>query len=280
MIEPLKVKLVGFLLLLFLFMAGGAGAQPRSRPKISTLEQFQTEFASVPCRNEERLDGVRALFERMGAPASDISIDTFEGVRNLVVIKRGTSAEKIVIGAHYDKVRSGCGAVDNWSGIVTLGHLYRSLKDVALKKTLVFVAFGEEEKGLVGSRAMVKAIKPEELEQYCAMVNIDSLGMGAPQVADNMSSEKLGKLAGELALEMKMPFGHVIVDGANADSSSFKGKMIPALTIFGLGNDWPKVLHSDNDQPSRVNPTSVYLGYRLALYLVVRVEEAACSAYR
>src|SRR3712207_7015935 len=46
--------------------------------------------------------------------------------------------------------------------IVALSHLYRTLKDVPLKKTLVFVAFGKEEKGLVGSRAMTDAIGKEQ----------------------------------------------------------------------------------------------------------------------
>lgn len=63
---------------------------------------------------------------------------------------------------------------------MALAHIYKSFKDVTPEKTLIFVAFGKEEKGLLGSKAMVKTIKKEEIEQYCAMVNIDSLGMAAP----------------------------------------------------------------------------------------------------
>jgi len=271
-------------LLLFTLCAAAAAAPVSVRAqeglKISTLEQIGEEFSSVPCKNEERLAAAKALFEKVGAPASDISVDHFKDVDNLVVLKRGTSAEKIVIGAHYDKVSNGCGAIDNWTGIVTLAHLYKSLKDVTLKKTLVFVAFGKEEKGLIGSHAMAGAIKKEELGQYCVMVNFDSLGMGAPQVADNMSSDKLGDLVATLALEMKMPFGRAVIEGADADSSSFIAKKIPALTIHGVTSDWPKVLHSSGDQPAKVNTTSVYLGYRLALYLITRLEDSACSAYK
>src|SRR4030095_11892079 len=101
------------------------------------------------------------IFERAGVPASDLSIDQYKDVENLVVIKKGESSEKIVLGAHYDKVSDGCGALDNWTGVVALSHLYRTLKDVPLKKTLVIVAFGKEERGLVGSRAMTNAIKKE-----------------------------------------------------------------------------------------------------------------------
>lgn len=271
-------KLIAVLALLLLTRSVATASQPGLN--ISTLEQLRDEFGSVPCRDEDRPAAVKALFEKMGAPASDISVDRFKNVENIVVFKRGSSTEKIVIGAHYDKVASGCGAIDNWTGIVTLAHLYRSLKDMPLRKTLVFVAFGKEERGLIGSRAMVNAIRKEELGQYCSMVNIDSLGMGAPQVADNMSSGKLGDLAASLALEMKIPFGHAVIEGADADSSPFMGKKIPALTIHGVTADWPAVLHSSKDQPAMVNPTSVYLGYRLALYLLTRLEDSACSAYR
>jgi putative aminopeptidase FrvX len=223
---------------------------------------------------------VKSLFERAGAPTPDLTMDTHKDVENLVVVKKGESAEKIVIGAHYDKVGDGCGALDNWSGLVTLSHLYRTVRDIPFKKTLVFVAFGKEEKGLVGSRAMVKAIGKEQVAEYCAMVNIDSLGLGPPQVADNMSSKPMGRLAAELAKEMEIPFGHASIRGANADSSSFVARKIPAVTIHGLNNDWSKVLHSKKDQASEVNATSVYLGYRLALAMVARLDGMPCDALK
>src|SRR5215831_629176 len=153
----------------------------------------------------------------MGAASADISIEKYTNVDNLVVRKQGASEEKIVIGAHYDKVNDGCGAVDNWTGIVTIAHLYRSLKSVATQKTILFVGFGKEEEGLVGSRAMVDKIKTNE--EYCAMINVDSLGLAVPLVMDNTSNGKLGKATEELAKEMKIPFTHARIDKANADSS-------------------------------------------------------------
>ena len=100
------------------------------------------------------------------------------------------------------------------------------------------------------------------------MINIDSLGLAAPQVADNMSSKKLRTLAARLAKELKVPSGHGWIKGADADSSSFIAKKIPALTIVGLSDEWPTILHTRNDRPSRVNSMNVYLGYRLALAVV------------
>jgi Iap family predicted aminopeptidase len=79
---------------------------------------------------------------------------------------------------------------------------------------------------------------------------------------------------------MKAPFAHGLVAGGDSDSTSFNRKGIPAMTIHSLTNEWPKILHSDNDNPSKVNHDSVYLGYRLALALLVRVDQADCKSFR
>ncbi len=265
---------------LLLFQSSVPAVAQQTPSTLSTPEELAGEFAAVPCEDKDRLAAVRALYERMGAPAADISLDQHGHVDNLVVVKKGKSAEKIVIGAHYDKTASGCGAIDHWTGQVALTHLYKTLRDVPLNKTLVFVAFGREEKGLIGSRAMTRNIDDDAVAGYCAMINIDSLGLGPPQVADNMSSKKLARFAGELAKEMEIPFAHASIGRANSDSSSFVAKKIPAVTIHGLNNDWHAILHSRYDQADKVNAASVYLGYRLALGMVVRLDQAACSAYR
>ena len=263
-----------------MFLAFGAATARNAPSKISTPEDIQKDFAAVPCDDKDRLAAVRALYERAGVPASDITLDQHDNVENLVVTKQGASSEKIVIGAHYDKTSEGCGAIDNWTGQVALTHLYRTLKDIPLKKTLVFVAFGREEKGLVGSRAMTRGIDTTQAAGYCAMINIDSLGLGPPQVADNMSSKKLARFTGELAKEMEIPFAHASIGRANSDSSSFVAKKIPAVTIHGLNKDWSTILHSKHDQVSKVNAASVYLGYRLALAMIVKLDASVCDAYR
>ncbi len=247
---------------------------------ISTQEETARDMALAPCKNNERLMATRALFVKLGAREDEVSIETQDGVENLVLRKIGKSQGTIVIGAHYDKVLDGCGAIDNWSGIVTLVHIYRSLKDVPLKKSLIFVAFGKEESGLLGSRAMVKAIKKEDVEQYCAMVNIDSLGMAAPQVLVDLSSNSLVGRVVDLAQRMKIPFKKVSIDNGTADSISFIRKKIPAITISAIGDGWERVLHTDEDRLKGVNQTSVYLGYRLALALVGELSELPCEVSR
>ena len=259
----------------------GRSANQTPKPVFSTPEQLQADIEAVPCKsNAERLKAVKVLFEKMGASASDISIENKNSVANIIVRKQGSSPEIVVIGAHYDKVSHGCGAVDNWTGIVTIAHIYRTIKDVPLKKTLLFVGFGREEEGLIGSREMVKSIPKDQLSQHCAMINIDSLGMGIPQVDNQISSKKLIARAAVLAERMKMPFHQGSISGTDTDSSSFLARKIPAISLHGLSNKWREVLHTNNDKVSKVNTTSVFLGYTLALGLVGEIENAACDAFR
>ena len=247
---------------------------------ISTLDNIKDEFQAVPCKNEDREQAVKDLFEKMGAPAAEVRAQDYKNVTNIVIQAPGMGDGIIVIGAHYDKASEGCGALDNWSGIVAIAHVYRSLKAVPLTKTVLFVAFGKEEQGLVGSRAMADSINKSELTQYCAMINVDSLGLGPPQVMDNTSSDKLETLAWQIARDMKMPFSHAPIANGDADSSSFLRKNIPSVTIHGMSDEWQTLLHSAKDQPAKVNPTSVYLGYRLVLAFVQRLDPAKYTLYR
>jgi Zn-dependent M28 family amino/carboxypeptidase len=267
-------------LCLLSFLALGSSAARVNKPVISTQEETASDVAQVPCKDGERLKAVKDLFGKMGAQPGDVLTEKRGGVENVIIRKPGQAQGTIVIGAHYDKTRDGCGAIDNWTGIVALAHIYRSLKDVPTQKTLVFVAFGREEEGLLGSKAMASAIKKEEVGQYCAMVNIDSLGMAAPQVLENLSSKALVNRVTAIAKRMDMPFNRVNIPEAGADSQSFVDKKIPAVTISAIGNGWSEVLHTRRDQVSNVNSASLYLGYRLALALVADLDNIACEASR
>ncbi|MBL8207899.1 MAG: M20/M25/M40 family metallo-hydrolase [Blastocatellia bacterium] len=248
---------------------------------LSKVEEFREAFTSVPCKNEERLQAVKSLFLQMGAPETDITIEKIKDVENIVLRKQGETDEKIVIGAHYDLAGDGsCGAADNWTGIVAIAHIYRTLKDLKLKKTLLFVGFGKEELGLIGSKAMAKQIKKEAVPSYCAMVNVDGVGLNTPQSLTNVSSKKLTELSKELAKKIGVPFEAIMLNNASSDSASFKDKKIPAISIVGMINDWPKIYHTKNDQAARVNPNYVYQSYLLALTMVTTINDNACGVYR
>jgi hypothetical protein len=249
-------------------------------PDRLTLQQIADEFKQVPCKNSERLEAVRRLFERMGANASDITTEKTGGVENVFVTRKTRSEETIIIGAHRDFVDLGCGAVDDWSGVVAIAYVYRAIGFVGHRKNMLFVAFDREEEGLTGSKAMVNAIKREDLPKYCAMINLDSFGLAQPSALERLSSNSLIALAQQLSESLQLPFTRLAISGADADSSSFLARRIPSITLSGLSSNWPSILHTTKDQKEIVNPVSVFAGYRLALSILKRIDDSSCDAFR
>lgn len=120
---------------------------------------------------------------RKNAPASNV-VGVLEGSDPQL------KNEVIVIGAHYDHLgRGGMGSLaaregeihhgadDNASGSAGLLELARLLSQEKekLRRTVVFVAFGGEEEGLIGSSFYV-ANPARPMEQTVAMINMDMIG--------------------------------------------------------------------------------------------------------
>jgi len=100
-----------------LFLSGSAvfslpPQAAQSTLTISTEQELEADLRAVPCKEDSRLSSVKSLFLKMGATEDEITTDKFKSVENLVIRKQGQSGERIVIGAHYDKVTNGCGAID------------------------------------------------------------------------------------------------------------------------------------------------------------------------
>lgn len=249
--------------------------------KIPTEKDIQADLKTNVCENDERLDLVKKLFIERGAVENEIKIEEFKDVKNLLVTKKGKSDEIVIIGAHYDKTKKGCGAIDNWTGIVIIANIYQTLKNIPTEKTYLFVAFGSEEKGLVGSGAMAKAIPKEARANYCSMINFDSFGFNYPQVLDNVSNSKMTKAAKATAEKMKISLKTASLAGvADADSTSFLKKDIPAITFHGLSNNWQEYLHGDKDKLENINAASVYIGYRFGLGFLLDVDKSNCGVFR
>jgi Iap family predicted aminopeptidase len=272
-----KLQTLSSIILPILFFAVGAAAQSA---KISTEEEIKNDIAANVCKNSERLDAVKKLFLKLGASEADIKIEKIKDVENLVVTKKGKTEETVVVGAHYDKVPDGCGAIDNWTGIVILANLYRTMKDFSTAKTYVFVAFGKEELGLLGSNEMARAIPKEKRANYCAMVNFDSFGFTYPQAMKNISDEKLIDLSKETAKELNLPFAQATIEFASSDSESFRKQKIPAISLHGLSNNWQEYLHGTKDKVENVNVKSVYIAYRFGLIYLAKIDAKGCADFR
>lgn len=278
------MKTVSRALLFLAFIAGFSFKSfgQQAAPTISTQKDIEESINLTPCESKERLAAVKKLFSQMGAEDDEITIEKYDKdkISNLVVKKKGKSEETIIVGAHYDKADEGCGALDNWTGVVILAHLYRTLSRISPDKSYIFVAFDKEEKGLLGSKEMAKAIPKENRSQYCAMVNLDSFGLGIPQSFREMSDSKLISIAKSVSDDTKIPFADASIANAGADSISFKTLKIPSITLMGMSNVWQNYLHTAKDKTKNVNSASVYFGYRFALSFLVKLETADCRELR
>jgi Zn-dependent M28 family amino/carboxypeptidase len=94
---------------------------------------------------------------------------------NLVVTLPGREARTILVGAHYDRVSVGQGAVDNAASCAALIELIGAFKASPLGRyTLKFVFFDQEELGLLGSRAYLQS--PSDLPAFA--INVDVFAYG------------------------------------------------------------------------------------------------------
>lgn len=248
--------------------------------RISTEEELKEDLKTGPCKNGERFEAVKSLFKRLGVPDEAVKTEKFKDIQNVVLTKKGKTDQTVVIGAHFDKVSDGCGIIDNWSGVVILAHLYRTLSSMDTEKTYVFAAFDREEEGLKGSSAMAKAIPKENRASYCSMVNLDSFGLGYPLILENASSPKMIKAAKDLGTELKVTVNGISLVGADSDSTSFKKNDIPAITLSALSNKWPEYMHTSKDKFENVIVGSVRVGYHFGLEFISKIDAASCSVYR
>lgn len=277
----MKIKhiLIKIFLLAAVFFSTQTPAQQQQSSLVSSEEEVTESVKLAPCKKEERLEAVKKLFIQMGTKDDEIIIEKFDKdkILNVTIEKKGKTNEIIIIGAHYDKTDEGCGAIDNWTGISIVAHLYKTLKRMETQKSYIFVAFDQEENGLLGSKEMAKAIPKENREKHCAMINFDSFGFTAPNALRNASSSKMIWFAKKIAEENEFKFVETIDSDADSDSSSFKNRGIPAITLSGLDGNWKNYLHSKNDQLVKINMKSVYFGYRFGLLFAAKLDSLGCQ---
>ncbi|MBV8856161.1 MAG: M20/M25/M40 family metallo-hydrolase [Acidobacteria bacterium] len=210
---------------------------------------------------------------------------------NVVGVLEGSDArlksEFIVVGAHYDHLGRGGegslaaregevhhGADDNASGTAGLLELARlfAADRKPLRRTVVFVAFGGEEEGLIGSSYYVQH-PAFPLAQTVAMLNMDMIGRlrgGALNVGGVGTAAELRALVeglnkGDTAAPSPAAERFALrlsEDGFGpSDHSSFYARRVPVLFFFtGTHEDY----HKPSDTADRIN----YEGEAQVLQLV------------
>lgn len=251
-------------------------------------------FGSVDSlRNIQRT--IDSNFKPMSKNFADVSVkirtsinETPVNTSNIIGIIPGTDPklknEYLVIGAHYDHVgfeknhKEGedyiiNGADDNASGtagILGVAEAFSKLKEKP-KRTVIFIAFAAEEKGLFGSEAYVNnPLVP--LENTVAMINLDMISRNHPDSIFFEGAKYTPDLVKIAEAENNFIGFKILKDNeeymGRSDHANFVKKKVPFLYFHsGEHPDY----HTVRDNPDKINPEKVarvtQLVFRTAWYV-------------
>jgi hypothetical protein len=263
---------------------------------IPVLRIRRTEFQ--PLLDAWRLDAMARQIDGDLVPRShdlsDGNVDYVEylaknrrTVRNVVGVLPGSNLElakeAIVIGAHYDHVGLGGrlsvtpdrageihnGADDNASGTASIIEMARAaMADRSrFPRTLIFVAFAGEERGLLGSAHYVSSSRIP-IGNTIAMLNLDMVGRANGSV-DVSGLEAAPSMEADLKTAIKASGSLLKIkrEGPGAgrsDDYNFLVRRIPAINFFtGFHNDY----HRPGDDWQKIDTAGTTQVASLALEL-------------
>lgn len=229
--------------------------------------------------NKQREATIKQMFSEAGCDDQHVSEQPVKESKlpNVICTLPGTSGEVIIVGAHFDHVPDVDGVVDNWSGASLLPSLYEAVKVAPRKHTYLFIAFTDEEQGLVGSSFYARSMTKEQVAATTAMVNMDTLGLAPTEIWGSHADKNLNRAMAYVAKQLNMPITSVDVEqiGASADSESFADRKIPSITIHSLTPEaWrAHILHSSKDKFSAMHLDNYYDTYRLVAAYVAFLDQ-------
>lgn len=143
--------------------------------------------AATYLENQFNALGVKPYFETY---RDDFKVDSLEAFNVVGVIEGNDSKlkdEYIIIGAHYDHIgiienivdndSIANGANDNAAGtssVIAMAKYFAAKRNN--KRSLMFVLFSAEEKGLLGSKHLAEKLKAQKINLY-TMVNMEMIGV-------------------------------------------------------------------------------------------------------
>jgi len=232
---------------------------------------IQDRLNAVPRKLADRVATLESLFHEVGCGDDRFFEQPVPHSKapNLVCTLLGQTDSEIVVGGHVDSIEIGMGAVDDWSGAVLLPSLYQSLKDKPRRHRFVFVGFAAEEQGLVGSAEFVHKLGREEIHRIHAMINLECLGVGPPEVWVSRADKRLLDAYSVVASIVHVQPRGMNVDGAGDDDShSFMRVGIPVLTMHSLTSETLQIIHHASDKLDAIHAEEYYTAYRMsAAYL-------------
>jgi hypothetical protein len=195
--------------------------------------------------------------------------------------------EWVLLSAHFDHLgKQGDtiypGADDNATGVAMLLEVAErfALREQQPKRTLVFVAFDQEEVGLLGSTYFA-AHSPRPFRRLECFLTADMLGRSMANVMDEYvfalgseHSPQLRKLVAEVEPPSGLKVGRLGADlvGTRSDYGPFRDRRIPFL-FFTTGQH--PDYHSPSDLPERVNYEKLR---KISLWISALVDRLANDA--
>lgn len=226
-------------------------------------------------REELEKIGVKFTFEPFTATVRNGN--EMKGWNIIAEIPNPKATKTLLLGAHYDRVSQGKGAVDNASGAAAILELLKALKANPLQNYAVKVAFWDlEEVGLVGSNEYIKARTESELPTI--YINFDVFGYGDTlwlwtQKEGTAFSKAVGEAAKKANVKTQIgtqypPSDHLTFAETKTETYSFSligGDEIPSILREFKGeslkqNEIPRVLqiiHSNNDTADKTDANAV-----------------------
>lgn len=220
--------------------------------------------APAPPRPIEHLHGTLSTkIERLGDHANDVAgwLPAYD--------KSETADEWVVLGAHHDHLGMGGpgslapgvkaihpGADDNGSGTAVLMDVARTLSRLPRRpaRNVLFLAFGAEELGLIGSAAWVE--RPTvPLDRIIAMVNADMVGRLREQkftIEGTTGQDAWPPLFFDANEGLPLVVNRPTDDkyGARSDHASFAARDIPVAFLF---TDVHPDYHRPSDTADKIN---------------------------
>lgn len=202
--------------------------------------------------------------------------------RNVLALLPGTDSklakEVIVVSAHYDHLGVYLGDIyngadDNASGTAAILEIARVLKSQGTRRSILFIAFDAEEKGLWGSRHWV-GHPTVPLDRVGAQINLDMVGRMYEKrvflMAANSSKELVDLVTEEFGKE-KITF-YKMDAFPNTDHWPFYRERIPAIT-FGTGLHYD--YHLPTDDTEKIDFVEMERVVRSALESIKRLDARA-----
>lgn len=263
---------------------GSAPRQPRHAGlekdiDISREERFARLVAAISA-GADSAERRSAILRRLDELNLKVRTESFSsgsaGGVNILVESDRPADRTLMLGAHYDRVAKGQGAIDNAAGVAAVLELLAAFQDKPLKNHALAAAFFDlEEAGRLGSKAYVSA-RPKLNELPAFYLNFDIFADGdalwlvstgedgrlarAMETAANqqnfaLTQETLSPPGDQQAFSEAgvgtLGFSLVRQEDVDLIRRAFRGeKVIPAPPLMNI-------VHSENDTPDKVNGSQV-----------------------